>query len=239
MTYRLTDTVTAELIKLRGLPTILAAGLGTVTAAAALATAVAGSAEEAHTGQVVAWTVPFLQVGTILIGVLVVATEYAAPQIRTTLTAIPNRPLLLAGKTIAYLIAGSVTSVAAVGAGLVAAWGTRNLRGDDLGQAGDAWPIAGAVVYLVLIGLFAFTLAVLLRSLVPPLVTMLVLVLIVSPLLDSLTEHARWLPDRAGSRLYLPDADSVLTTGTGALALIGWIIATAAVASAVFLRQDA
>jgi ABC-2 type transport system permease protein len=239
MTCRLTDTLIAELIKLRGLPTILAAGIGTVMAAAVLATVVAGSAEEASAGQVIARTVPFLQIGSILIGILVVGTEYTAPQVRTTLTAIPNRPLLLAGKTIAYLIAGSVTSGAAVGAGLVAAWGTRSLRGDDLGQVGDGWPIAGVVVYLVLLGLLAFALALLLRSLVPPLVAMLTLVLIASPLLAGFTEHARWLPDQAGSLLYLPDTDTVLTTGTGVLVLLGWIIGMAGVASVVFLRKDA
>jgi len=70
-------------------------------------------------------------------------------------------------------------------------------------------------------------------------VTMLALVLIVSPLLAGYTEHARALPDRAGRLLYLPDSDPALTPGTGALILLAWIAATALAAVVAFTRRDA
>ncbi len=68
---------------------------------------------------------------------------------------------------------------------------------------------------------------------------MLGLVLVLSPLLSGLTEHARWLPDRAGSLLYQPGADTVLTAATGALVLLSWTVATGAAAAAAFLARDA
>lgn len=90
-----------------------------------------------------------------------------------------------------------------------------------------------AVAYL------AHALAVALRSLVPPLVAMLGLVLIASPLLSGTTEHARWLPDRAGRLLYLPETDGVLTAWTGTVVLVTWIAVVASAATTAFRTRDA
>ncbi|WP_433532833.1 hypothetical protein ACQPYA_12985 [Micromonospora sp. CA-263727] len=240
MTRALGNTIAAELVKLRGLPAVLATALGTVAAAVTLTAAVAASStDETDAVRVTLLTIPFLQVGTILLGVLTAASEYQGSQVRTTLTATPNRPLLLAGKTLAYLAAAAITSVAAVGAGRAAA-ATMLATRDPAPTGGvEGWALVGAAGYLVLIGLLGFALTVLLRSLIPPLVTMLALVLIVSPLTAGYTEHARWLPDRAGSLLYLPTADTVLTAETGALILLAWITATGSAASVIFARRDA
>lgn len=222
MTTILARTAAAELIKLWGLPAVLATSLGTVVAGAILGAA----------GTPV---VPLLQVGPILLGVLAVATEYAGRQIATTLTVTPNRLRLLAGKTVAYVFTATVIS----GAGLAVAWLARTVRGAGSERAVAGWPIAGATVYLVLIGLLALALATVLRSLIPPLVGMLVLVLVVSPLLAGYTEHARWLPDRAGRLLYLPDADPLLTPATATIVLLAWAGSAALAAGHMFLSRDA
>jgi len=237
---RMMRAVAAESVKLRSLPAVCATVVGTIAAAIALAAAIAASATDATDAvQVTLATIPFLQVGTILLGVLAVATEYQGSQIRTTLTATPTRTVLLAGKTLAYLATATITSVIAVGAGLATAGITLSVRDSAFMANVNAWQVAGAALYLVLIGLLSFVLAVLFRSLIPPLVTMLALVLIASPLLARTTEHARWLPDRAGSLLYLPVADSVLTAGTGALVLLAWITLTATTAATAFVNRDA
>jgi ABC-2 type transport system permease protein len=241
MIAALVNSTAAELVKLRTLPEVLAAMLGTVVAAITLAAIVAATpaGAGADTVHVTLQTIPFLQIGLIVIGVLCVGSEYTGSQIRATLTATPNRPLLLTSKTLAYLAVAAITSAAAVGAGLATAWIT--LSGHDRAQSGTAsrWPALGAVVYLVLIGLLGFALAVLLRSLITPLVTMLSLVLIASPLLGPFTEYTRYLPDGAGSLLYLPDTDTVLTPETGTLVLLAWITATGAAAVTAFLGRDA
>ncbi|GIM91866.1 hypothetical protein [Paractinoplanes toevensis] len=247
MTRTLARTATAELIKLGGLPAARGAVAGTVAAGALLAAALASSAPAGpDAGRVVTQAVPLLQAGPILIGILTAASEYAGRQIATTLAATPNRLRLLAGKAVAYLLVAAATSVATIGAGLAAAWLTRAVRGDGPAReldgwaaAGGGWAAAGAVVYLVLIGLLALGLAVLLRSLVPSLAGMLALVLVVSPLLSGFTEHARWLPDRAGSLLYRPGADPVLGPATGAAVLLIWTALITSVAAAAFHSRDA
>jgi hypothetical protein len=75
----------------------------------------------------------------------------------------------------------------------------------------DVWRRLGAAAYLVLAGLLTLALAILLRSLVASLMTMLALLLLASPLLSGYTEHVRWLPDRAGSVLYQSGGDPALT----------------------------
>ncbi|MEU4241814.1 hypothetical protein [Actinoplanes sp. NPDC026619] len=233
MTAILTRTAAAELIKLRSLPAAVATALGTVVIGVVLTAALASSAPSAAptstATDAVIRAVPFLQIGPILLGVLIVASEYAGRQIATTLAATPDRLRLLAGKSVAYLVAATIINVATLGAGLAAASLTIPVR------AVAVRPIAGAAVYLILIGLLSLGLATVLRSLVPPLVIMLALVLIVSPLLSGYTEHARWLPDRAGSLLYRPDADPTL----GTVVLVAWIALTASAAIATFLRRDA
>jgi ABC-2 type transport system permease protein len=229
-------TAAAELLKLRSLPAAVATAAGTVVIGAILAAALASSAPATPSAastsaapDAVIQAVPFLQIGPIVIGVLTVASEYAGRQIVTTLAATPDRLRLLAAKTVAYLVAATIISVATIGGGLAAAWLVIPVR------AVAVWPMAGAAVYLVVIGLLSLGLAAVLRSLVPPLVIMLALLLIVSPLLAGYTEHARWLPDRAGSLLYRPDADAMI----GAVVLVAWIAVTASAAIATFLRRDA
>lgn len=236
----LARTTSAELIKLATLPIVTATTLGTIATSIVLTAAIAASSTVPVSAvEVTVATIPFLQIGLILIGVLTIATEYQGGQVRTTLTATPHRWRALAGKALAFLGTTGVAGGVAVGAG----WSTATLALDirQIAAAGDAslWPVAGATLYLVLIGSLAFVMSVLMRSLIPPLVTMLGLVLIVSPLVGGLTEHARWLPDRAGSLLYLTDTDAVLDAGTGALVLVGWITATGIAASTAFIRRDA
>ncbi|GAA3661266.1 hypothetical protein [Microbacterium marinilacus] len=237
---RMRDTAAAELVKLRSLPAAVATVLGTVAVAIALAAGIAGSTRAPLSPeQTVVAIVPFLQIGPILLGVLAVATEYQGGQFRTTLTAAPARVRLLAAKATAYLVTATIASAAAVGGGLATAAVVLAVRDHASDGRSDGWHVAGAVVYPVMIGLLALSLAVLLRSLIPPLVAMLALVLIVSPLVGASTEHARWLPDRAGALLYLEDGDPVLTAGAGALVLLGWIAAAAITAVATFVARDA
>jgi len=157
-----------------------------------------------------------------------VASEYAGSQVRTTLAAVPDRVRALLGKTVACFLVATATSATGLAGALVA-----------VGGAVPVGPVAGAVAHLVLVGLLAFALALLLRALVPALVGMLSLLLVVPPLLAGVTEHARWLPDRAGRALYAPGADAVLTPATGALVLAGWIAVVGGGAAWAFFARDA
>ncbi|WP_341716192.1 hypothetical protein QQG74_19490 [Micromonospora sp. FIMYZ51] len=237
MSRVLRQAVTAELVKLGGLPAVVAAVLGTVGAAIVMTAALAGAQVGAERATaIVLQAVPYLQAGTILLGVLAVGTEYTGDQIRTSLACVPDRWVMLSGKTLAYLAWASSTAIAAVLAGWLTAHVVLAARG--VPATGTSWPVVGAIAYLVLIGLLAQFLAVLTRGLLPALIGMLCLVLILTPLLRGVTRHARYLPG-AGELLYRPGSDDVLTPATGLLVLLGWILAVGTVAVVAFLHRDA
>src|SRR5659263_167129 len=242
-TVTLLTCVSSEITKLRTLPLAVLAAVGTVLIGAVITAALAANAVDqgAPAGATaVLQAVPFAQVGIILLGILPAAHEHAGSQFRTTLVAVPNRGLLATGKTLAALIALTVTAALTVGVSLATAAIAHHLSSVPLPARGaEPWALAGAAVYLSLIGMLAHVVALLVRHLVPALVTMLALVLVVPPLLAGVTEHARWLPDRAGSLLYLPGADTALTPGTGALVLVGWVLVIGAAAVAAFITRDA
>src|SRR5690625_7312477 len=99
MSCILARTISAELIKLRGLPAIFASATGTVVAAVALAAGLAASdPAAADAAQILARVIPCVQVGLILLGVRCVAHEHARPHIPTPLLATPHRPPLPAGQ---------------------------------------------------------------------------------------------------------------------------------------------
>ncbi|GIJ22798.1 hypothetical protein Vlu01_34220 [Micromonospora lutea] len=229
-----------ELAKLSGLPAVLATVLGTIGAAMVITGALAVSPVGADEPvAVVLQAVPYLQAGTISLGVLAVGTEYTDGQIHTTLRCVPDRLTVLAGKTLAYLAWATGTAVAALATGLLTTRVTLATRDVPVVTDGPPENIVGAAVYLVLIGLLGVALATLTRAVVPALVVTLSLILVVSPALDAITPHARYLPGRAGGLLYLPDPAPVLTPTTGLLVLLGWVVVTGGGAVAAFRRRDA
>jgi len=211
---RFTNVVLAELAKLRTLPITFLTVAGTV----AVGAAIAGAQRRAD---VPVDVVPYVQAGFVLLGILPVGHEYAGRQSRTSLLAVPARGRLVGAKTAAAFVAIACTAITVVAVEYA------------LAEAGSV----GAAAYLTLIGLLAFTVALIVRHLVPALVGTLCLVLILSPLLAAVTKHARWLPDRAAAELYHP-TDSVLTATTGTLVALAWIAVLGAVATVSFQRRD-
>jgi ABC-2 type transport system permease protein len=239
---RLANITTAEVGKLRTLPVAVTTTVGTAVigalVAAALTTQLVDQGLAASTATVTGQAVPFLQIGLIVLGVLPMSHEHAGGQLRTTLTAVPRRGLLLAGKGIATLIGLTFAASAAVGGAVAATALTgRLLDAPPAEDVAGQWPVVGAGVYLVLAGLLAHTVALLVRHLIPALVGTLSLVLIVSPLLAELTRHARWLPDRAARELYDP-TDAVLTAASGTLVTLTWIALVGGIAAVLFVRRD-
>lgn len=237
----LLDVTSSELAKLRTLPVAILAVLSTVLVGAAIATTLvrAGAHVPATAAEAVLGVVPFAQAGIILLGILPATHEHAGGQYRTTLAAVPNRGLLITAKSISALITLAVTAALTIGVSLAAGAITQHLSSAPTATAAAQLRLlVGAAVYLTLIGMLSHAVALLVRHLVPALVTMLALVLIVPPF-AGVTEHARWLPSRAGGLLYLPGTDPVLTAGTGTLVLLAWIITIGAVASTSIGTRDA
>lgn len=243
------NTCASELIKLRTLPgtllTVSATPLMAVVLTAAF-TATAVSAEAANGAaiaiiDVVRPSIGYLQIGFMVLGILTAATEYSPGQIRTTLISVPNRWLLFAGKTIAYLTVGTLAAAITVAASIATAFVA-------LGEEGTSWGgattqenvrvLLAAAAYLLTIGLFAYAVALLTRTLIATLVAMLALALVISPYLSAGTTLARYLPDAAGKRMFSngPLADGHLTPVQGTAVLAAWLV-TALVSAALALRK--
>ncbi|MER5336611.1 hypothetical protein [Micromonospora sp. NPDC002717] len=235
------NVTTAELDKLRTLPATTLTVIGTILTGIAIAAALAASAADqgaqASAIDITLQTMPFVQAGFVLLGILPATHEHAGRQLRTTLTSVPNRGLLVTGKTVAAFLVVAVTAAVSIGASLAAATVTQHLTDAPPPVDGEPWLPAGAAAHLTLIGLLSHAVALLVRHLVPALVGTLSLVLIVSPVLAGVTEHARWLPDRAVAQLY-DNTDTVLTPGSGALIALAWIVLIMSIATARFIRHD-
>lgn len=239
-TVRIGHVTRAELDKLRTLPltTLTAAGTILTGVALGLALVVLGDRPPATVLDGTAPAIPFVQGGLVLLGILPVAQEYAGRQIHTTLAAVPQRRLLVAAKSGAGALVLVLVAALTVAATATAVLVIGRISEADL-PVGDrpAVRLAGMVGHLVLVGLLSHAVALLVRHLVPALVGMLSLVLIAAPVLAAVTEHARWLPDRAAALLHA-DTDSVLSAGTGSLVALGWITLVGGVALARFVRAD-
>ncbi|MFC5835288.1 ABC transporter permease [Nonomuraea insulae] len=225
------NTIAAELAKLRTLPAVLVTVGVTVLAAAALGAALAAapSGQPLTATEAALRTAGYTQTGLIVLGVLAIASEYAGTQARTSLTAVPVRSLLIAGKIVAYLVAAAVTALLALSAALAGAL----LTGLPMGGDGAALPRAAA--YLVLIGLLALAVATLTRDAIAALATTLGLVLVLPPVLANAV--ADYLPGSAGARMYQPGPG--LTPQVGALVLAAWLAVALAAAILSFTRRDA
>ncbi|MEK5476295.1 ABC transporter permease [Paenibacillus sp. FSL R5-0407] len=185
----------------------------------------------------------YLQAGFIILGILAACSEYTGGQIRTTLTTVPWRGLQLSLKHLALAI---VTIPAAF---IIAASGVFytfiRMRDTATGLEIDTMlaAIAGATGYLTLTTLLSAAMGALIRRTTPALVILLGYYFVVSPLTrDLLPGLKRYLPDTAGSYMYMPlspdeiNAFSALQ-GTGILML--WTLLFIIVAIIFYRRRDA
>lgn len=236
----LRSAVAAEFAKLVTLPAIRFAALATALAGTGVSAALAFGGQDIRPGAVeaVLFAMPFVQAGILLLGVLPMAHERDGGQLRTSLSAMPSRARFVAAKTIATSALLALTATITIALSLGAAYAAARIgQGSTQAPNIDAGALAGAAGYLALIGLFAHAAALLLRRFVPALVSALGLVLLLPPFLSG-SEHARWLPSRAGELLFT-GSDPVLNAATGALVLGGWIVAVGAAGLAALRLRDA
>ena len=165
--YRFTHAVQMEWIKLRSLRSTWMTLAVTGTGAVALATTVGANTENAAgdlTNNALAGIVPgLLTIG--VLGVLVMTGEYSSGAIRSTLAAIPNRPLLLAAKAAVFaavtLPLGEAAAFVAFFAGAAALPGA--VPPPTLGQPGVLRAVVLSGVGISLIGLLGLGLGAIVR----------------------------------------------------------------------------
>ena len=165
--YRFADAARMEWVKLRSLRSTWWTLAVTIAAAAAIAVAVGVNTEDGAadlTNNVLAG----ISVGLLLTGILGVLTatgEHTSGTIRSTLAAIPNRPLVLAAKAAVFgavaLAAGEVAAFVSFFAGRAAL--PAGMAGPALGQPGVLRAVVLGCAGYCLIGLLGLGLGTVVR----------------------------------------------------------------------------
>jgi ABC-2 type transport system permease protein len=165
--YRFAHAARMEWIKLRSLRSTWWTLAVTIAAAAAIAVAVGVNTEDA-TADLTNNALAGISVGLLLTGILGVLTatsEHSSGTIRSTLAAIPNRPLVLAAKAAVFgavaLVAGEAASFVAFFAGRAAL--PAGVAGPALGQPGVLRAVALGGAGYCLIGLLGLGLGAVVR----------------------------------------------------------------------------
>ncbi len=181
-----------------------------------------------------------------VLGVLVISAEYTTGMIRTTLTALPNRRMLLAAKVVVFAVVAFVVSTIAAFIAFFAGQSVLASKSADvaLSDPGVLRAILGAGAYLTLIGLLGLALATLLRRTAGAIATLFGLVLVLPALVDALpspwnTDVGKLLPINAGRAMFTvrPNSDLLSPLG-GLVALLVTVGIVLALATVVIQRRE-
>ncbi|WP_213451717.1 ABC transporter permease subunit [Rhizomonospora bruguierae] len=142
------------------------------------------------------------QLALVVFAVLAVTGEYGSGMIRASLAAVPRRGTFYAAKLAAVAASLAAVALVTVAVTFAAAQASLGPHRTTPGAAGVPTAVAGAFLYLVLIGLFAFGVGAMLRSTVLALVVLLPLLFLGSQGLGNvpgLRTVLQYLPDQAGA----------------------------------------
>ncbi len=188
-----------------------------------------------------------------VLGVLIMSAEYGTGTIRATLSAIPNRPLVLACKVAVF---GVVTLVASEVLTFAAFFiGQELLKGSTpyatIGQPGVLRAVVGAGLVLTVLGLFALGVATIVRHTAGALATYVGVLLVLPLILQAFPtsfQHAtiRYMPLVIGENMAStrPDVKDfgggvLLSPWVGFGVLCGYTVAVLVIGGLVMARRDA
>lgn len=184
-----------------------------------------------------------------VLGVLVITGEYSTGMIRATFTAVPRRLPVLWAKIAVYAL---VTFTVMLPSVLIAFFASQaifaghpHFRHLAFSDPGVARAVAGAAVYLMLVGIFALALGAILRNTAGGIATFAAVFFVIPPLLENVLP-ANWknavspyLPDQAGSSmLAVARASHTLGPGPGLALFVGYTLVAVAVAALLLVRRD-
>jgi len=188
-----------------------------------------------------------------VIGVLVMSAEYGTGTIRATLSAIPNRPLVLACKAVVFAVVALVASeILTFGAFFL---GQQLLKGSTpyatIGQPGVLRAVLGAGLVLTVLGLLALGLATIIRHTAGALAAYVGLLLVVPLILQAFPESVqhdliKYMPLVIGEHMaaVLPGTHDfgggpLLSPWTGFGFLCGYAAVALVVGGILMARRDA
>lgn len=229
--------IRAELTKLRGVRSALAtlllftpmslliAALGGWSARSALESDHPGLRSDFTPEQAGLDGVLYGQLALIVFGVLLFSTEYGSGMMRVSLLAVPRRGRLYTAKMAPAAAVTALVAIPVTIAGYLVTQLALGPHGSSLTASGVPAALAGAVVYLTLMCLFAASTAALARSAVAPLVVLLPMVFAGTQILSvfgATKTVAGYLPDQAGREMLTVGSSDALT---GFAVLLAWTAA--------------
>jgi ABC-2 type transport system permease protein len=250
------DTLRAEWIKFWSVRStfwstamlfLLGAGLTTLVCATSAEWLASGEADESPLS-FITWGLMFAQITAIVLGTLVVTTEYGTGMIRATLAATPRRGAVLAAKALVLsstlFVVGTLTAFAGYFAGN---WFLdREGIGIALGDEGVLRAMVGSGLYMAGLGLLAAAVGLLIRHTASALSIVLALVFVVGNMAFLLPGTwgewtAKLMPGNAGSGVATPVSfnPELLDPWVGFGVFAGEVAALLLVAWLVFRRRDA
>lgn len=236
--------------------TLLVAAAGMVAFGALLCTAYVrhNTGDTAHAGfdpagySLNGFFLAQLAIGTL--GVVVITSEYQTGSIRATLAATPQRPLVLAAKAAVFAVVAALTGVVAslasflIGQNILA---QKHLQ-THLGDPAALRSVAGAGLYLAVLGLLGLGLGALIRRTAGAIATLVGLVLVLPVLVQGLPADwqdaiTRYLPSVAGQAVightrFTPPGQQ-LSPWTGLGLFTAYTAATLIAAAITLHRRDA
>jgi ABC-2 type transport system permease protein len=225
----------------------LGAGL-TVLVCALAARDLASGAEGEPVGAFVTWGLMIGQIAAIVLGALVMTSEYGTGMIRATLAATPRRGAVLAAKTL--VLTGTLFVVGTITAVTGYLGGNEFLQEHGIGVAltddGVLRSMFGSGLYMAGLGLLAAAVGVLVRHTAAALSIVLGLVFVVGNMVFLLPgAWGEWIgklmPGNAGSGIATPVSfnPDVLSPWTGFGVFVAEVAALLLAALLVFRRRDA
>ena len=226
---------------------VLGAGLTTLVCGLAARDIASGAAGDPP-GAFITWGMMIAQITAIVLGTMVVTSEYGTGMIRATLTAVPRRGQVLAAKAI--VLTGTLFVLGLVTAVVGYLGGNWFLDDHGVGVAltddGVLRSMIGSGLYLAVLGLFALGVGVLVRHTAAALSIVLALVFVVGTMVFLLPgAWGEWIgklmPGNAGSGVATPVSfnPDLLEPWVGFAVFSGEVAAVLLVAYLVFRRRDA
>lgn len=182
-----------------------------------------------------------------VLGVLVISSEYATGLIRTTLTAVPQRRVVLAAKAIVFGVVAVVVTVIAVFIAFFAGQAVLTTKhlGVSIGDPHVLRAVSGAAVYLTFVGLLGLAIGTIVRRTAGAIATLVGVVLILPLLSQALPspwndDIGEFLPGGIGTSLFSVRAVADrLSPGAALVVAIIWLAGAFAIATVLVSRRDA
>ena len=240
----MTNLVRAELLKLRTTRTtyaLLGAALVVVLGVLILVLAFfdrGSSVDDSDLGDLFRLTA-IADLLVLSLGIVGAAGEFRHGTITSALLVTPERWPVVAAKAIAYALAGLVFALSTIVLCLVVALPWLAIKDASFDLGGTAWvqPVAGRILYAMIIAALGVGVGTLFRNQAAALVVALVYMLAVEPPLAALWSGVADYGIN-GSSFALFGGNDALPFGLGALLFLGYAVLFLAAGSVLLLRRD-